>query len=57
MKNIFLIKLIKVKQVDVLTQTHIEGPLNKFPDFFCTGIQNCLRLLKIQHVIAIHLMR
>ena len=24
---------------------------------FCTGIQNCSRLLKIQHVIAIYLMR
>ena len=28
-----------------------------FPDFFCTGIYNCRRLLKIQYVIAIHLMR
>ena len=24
---------------------------------FCTGFQNCGRLLKIQYVIAIHLMR
>ena len=28
-----------------------------FPDFFCTGIWNCRRLLKIQYVIAIHLIR
>ena len=30
---------------------------NNFPDFFCTGIENCHRLLKIQYAIAIHLMR
>ena len=35
----------------------IRGPFNKFPDFFCTGIYNCHRLLKIHYVIAIHLMR
>ena len=28
-----------------------------FQIFFCTGILNCHRLLKIQYVIAIHLMR
>ena len=35
----------------------IHGAFNKFPDFFCTGIWNCHRLLKIHYVIAIHLMR
>ena len=35
----------------------ICGAFNKFPDFFCTGIYNCRRLLNIQYVIAIHLMR
>ena len=35
----------------------IQRPLNRFPDFFCTGISNCCRLLKIQYIIAIHLMR
>ena len=35
----------------------LHGAFNKFPDFFCTGIQNCHRLLKIHYVIAIHLMR
>ena len=30
---------------------------NKFPDVFCTGIQNWRRLLKVHYVIAIHLMR
>ena len=34
----------------------IRGAFNKFTDFFCTGIWNCHRLLKIQYVIAIHLM-
>ena len=33
------------------------GAFNKFPDFFCTGIYNCCRRLRIQYVIAIHLMR
>ena len=28
-----------------------------FPDIFCTGIENCRGLLKIQYVIAIHLTR
>ena len=37
--------------------TNIRGALNKFPDFFCSGISNCRRLLKIQYAIAIHLMR
>ena len=35
----------------------IRGAFNKLPDFFCTGIYNCRRLLKIQYVIAIYLMR
>ena len=34
-----------------------HGVFNKFPDFFCRGIQNCRRLFKIQYGIAIHLMR
>ena len=36
---------------------YICGAFNKFPDFFCTGIQNCHRLLKFKYVIAYHLMR
>ena len=36
---------------------YVHGASNKFPDFFCTGIWNCRRLLKIQYVIAIHLIR
>ena len=36
---------------------HIRGTFNKFPDFFRMGIENCRRLLKIQYVITIHLMR
>ena len=35
----------------------VRGAFNKFPDFFCTGIWNCRRHLKIQYLIAIHLMR
>ena len=36
----------------------IRGAFNKFPDFFFgTGIWNCRRHLKIQYLIAIHLMR
>ena len=36
---------------------YIQGAYDKFPDFFCMGIKNCHRLLKIHYVIAIHLMR
>ena len=36
---------------------YIGGVFNRFPDFFCAGIYNCRRLLKIHNVIAIHLMR
>ena len=36
---------------------HLRGAFNKSPDFFCTDIYNCCKLLKIQYVIAIHLMR
>ena len=36
---------------------YIHRAFNKFPDFFCTGIWNCRRLLKIQYVIVIHIMR
>ena len=36
---------------------YIRGEFNKFPDFLCTGISNCRRLLTIQYVIAIYLMR
>ena len=40
----------------LLIQPHIRGAYDKFPDFFRMDIQNCRRLLKIQYVIAIHLM-
>ena len=36
---------------------YIRGAFSKVPAFFCKGIENCRRLLKIQYVIAIHLMR
>ena len=36
---------------------YIRGASNKFPAFFCTGIWNRRRLLKIHHVIAVHRMR
>ena len=45
---------LKLQQI-ILAQ--LLGAFNKFPDFFCTGIQNYRRLSKIQYVIAIHLMR
>ena len=35
----------------------IRAAFNRFPDFFCTGIENCRRLLNTQYFIAIHLMR
>ena len=35
----------------------LRSSFNKFPDFFCTGIYNRRRHLKIQYVIAIHLIR
>ena len=35
----------------------IRCAFNKFPDLFCTSIYNCYRLLKIQYVIVIDLMR
>ena len=50
-------KIEKYSQKVGYTSQCIQGPLNKFPDFFCTGIENCCRLLKSQYVIAIHLMR
>ena len=34
----------------------LHGVYDKFPDFFCTGFQNCHRLLRIHYAIAIHLM-
>ena len=37
--------------------SYIRGAFNKFPGVFCTGIYKCRRLLKMHHVIAIHLMR
>ena len=43
--------------INKIFTTHILGAFNKFPDFFCTGIKNCHRLLGIQYLIAIHLMR
>ena len=36
---------------------YIRGAFNKFLDFFCTSIWNCRKLLKIQCIIATHLMR
>ena len=45
----FLEELYKVK-----TDIYI---FNKSPGLFCTGIWNCCRLLKIQYIITIHLMR
>ena len=33
------------------------GAFNKFQGSFCTAIQNCRRLLTIQYIIAINLMR
>ena len=35
----------------------IRGAYDKFPDFLCGGSKNCRRLLKIQYIIAIYLMR
>ena len=35
----------------------IRGARDKFPDFFRIGIENCHKLEKIQHLIALHLMR
>ena len=39
--------------VQIFSSTYIRGAFNKFPVFF----KNCRRLLKIQYVIDIHLMR
>ena len=36
---------------------HVYGAFNKFTDFFGTGFENCCRLLQIQYLIDIHLMR
>ena len=35
---------------------YIRAAYDKFPDFFRIGILKCRKLLKIQYVIAIHLM-
>ena len=35
----------------------IRNAYDKFPDFCRMGILNCRRLLRVQYVIAIHLMR
>ena len=40
-----------------MSNLFLRGAFNKFPDFFCIGILNCCRVLKIQYLIAIHLMR
>ena len=37
-------------------EREIRGAYDKFPIFFGLGIYNCRKLLKIQYVIAIHLM-
>ena len=39
------------------TTRYVQGAFNKFPAFFCTGILNYRRLLKIQYLIAKHRMR
>ena len=44
-------------KMGTVANSEIGGAFNMFPDFFCTGILNCRRLLRIQYVIAIHLMR
>ena len=36
---------------------YLRGAYDKFPDFFVQIFKNCRRLLKIQYVIDIHLMR
>ena len=36
---------------------YVRGEFNKFPDIFVQVFKNCRRLLKIQYVIAIYLMR
>ena len=51
----FMLRSAHTKRSDIYI--YIRGEFNKFPDFFCTGIWNCRRLLKIHYVIAIHLMR
>ena len=43
--------------VSLLVLFTYEVPSIRFQTFFCKGIWNCLRLLKIMYVIAIHLMR
>ena len=54
-KSVSFYSSFKIFRMD---QNEVRVAFNKFPDFFfCTGIQNCCRLLKIQYVIAIHLMR
>ena len=44
-----------INYVDLLRvqryNAHVRGAFNKFPDFFCTGIENCCRLLKFQYVM------
>ena len=44
----------KCVYIYIFLYIHIRGAFNMFPDFF---VQNWRRLLKIQYVIAIHLMR
>ena len=35
----------------------VRSAFQNIPDIFCTGLENCRRLLKIQYVFAVHLMR
>ena len=42
----FLVNLRSQKHIYIYIYIYIHGAFNKFPDFFCTGIQNCRRLLK-----------
>ena len=36
---------------------YMGDAFNKLPDFFCAGIENCRKHLKIHYVIVIHLMK
>ena len=63
--NFIVYVFFKNLNMRVHTHTHIyiyiyiyiRDAFNKFPESFCTGIKNCRSLLKIQYVIAIHIMR
>ena len=44
-------------KISITTEIQIRGAFSKFSDCFCVGIKSCRRHLKIQYIIAIHLMR